>query len=250
MQDRFFTDEELVAFLDGESDFTPMDEISIALETDQALQRRLNALDLNRAEIASSFKGLLPDAAMMPDVGTTGVEPLRRNAGQWIGYAAAIGLAVAVGFGAGFTAKGPQRSGWTEYVAAYQALYSNATLANFRQTPEAQQTQLNRVAASIGKTISVDALSMFPEARYKRAQILNFQGRDLVQLAFMTNMGEPIALCIIYSGGKPIDELELKTMEGLSTAFWSKDGYEYFLIGGRDAALTNRFATGFAAAKI
>ena len=36
-----FTDEELVAYLDGETEFTPADEITAALATDPVLAQRL-----------------------------------------------------------------------------------------------------------------------------------------------------------------------------------------------------------------
>ena len=44
MQNRYFTDEELVAYLDGETEFAPVDDIDACVKTDSALRDRLKSL--------------------------------------------------------------------------------------------------------------------------------------------------------------------------------------------------------------
>jgi hypothetical protein len=101
---------------------------------------------------------------------------------------------------------------------------------------------LARVSAAIGKTIPLDALEGFPEIEYKRAQVLNYEGRALMQLAFTTSTGELLALCIIRGANGDTSAPEMADMEGLSTAKWTKSDYAYLLIGGTDDALVSRIA--------
>lgn len=238
MQDRYFTDEELTAFLDGENDLAPVDDIAAALETDAALAKRVDALLIDRDAIAASFAGIAP---------TTKLPNLSAVAQPRAGFGAAAlsiaaGIALVVGIAAGSWIAQPKPAGWVDYVAAYQVLYSNSTLAHIDQTPDAKQSELDRVTASIGKDIPLDALEGFPELDYKRAQILNFKGRALVQLAFATSTGEPLALCIIRSTKGQDTAPTVITKEGLSTAKWSSGTHDYLLIGGTDDALVSRIA--------
>ena len=241
MQDRYFSDEELVAYLDGEQDFAPADAIDRALPGDAALRARLDALTLDRTALQEAFADVAPDQVMVPLA-----QDRRPHGGVYAGLcAAAVVAALAVGFVIG-SARNAPLNGWADYVAAYQALYSNSTLSHIQAAPAEQQAELDRVAASIGKTMSVDELSMFPGVQYTRSQILSFEGRALIQLAFLTSTGEPLALCIIRSDAAGSSTAaEIGTMEGLSTALWSQDGYDYLLIGGQDEALISRMSSTF-----
>lgn len=247
MLGRHVTDEELVAFLDGEDDLAPVAEIARALETDEALQRRLAALRIDRDALQDSFAAIQPDPAAFPDFAA--LRPVTERYGLR-GLSVAAGVALAVGLGLGGWLATPDRSGWIHYVAAYQALYSNSTLAHVDQAAAAKQQELDRVAAAIGKRLSVETLEMFPEAEYKRAQVLSFEGRALVQLAFTQSTGEPLALCIIRSDRSDHPAPEVQQMEGLSAARWTRGGYDYLLIGGTDDALVARLALGFQSMEI
>ncbi len=239
MYDRHFSDEELVAYLDGEADFAPMDDIRRALETDTALQKRLAALDINTAALADAFGGLEPGHVAIP------VAPAPRRRGLVASLAAgALAAGLAIGYVAGSWNTTPDR-GWVDYVAAYQALYSHSTLAHVDTTPVAQQAELDRVGAAIGKSIPVGKLTVFPDAEYARAQILSFRGKALIQLAFLTSTGDPLALCIIRTDPEKMTDPEFKELEGLSAASWARSGYAYLLIGGNDAAMIERMSQSF-----
>jgi len=147
----------------------------------------------------------------------------------------------------------PKASGWKDYVAAYQALYTNATLAKVEQSDIAKQQELTRVGAAIGKDMMISQLQVAAEIDYKRAQVLGFEGRALVQLAFLSSTGEPLALCIIRSdearestkAGSSLAAVQQMEMEGMSSAAWSGGGYEFLLIGGKDAMLMEKLAQRF-----
>lgn len=239
MEQRYFSDEELVAFLDGEDEFAPVEEITKALETDAELAKRLEALRIDTDKIAKSFGAL--KIGKMPELPPAPVANDNQGFGKMI---AASVLALAIGFGAGISTSQSEPD-WRDYVAAYQALYTNTTLKDVASSQQEQQQELTQVASAIGKNITLDKLNISPQLEYKRSQVLGYNGKPLVQIAFLDSMGQPIALCIIRSDeGKKLD-LQMNSMEGMSTAAWSKDGYEYILIGGQNDALISRMASEF-----
>ncbi len=242
MQKRYISDEELVAFLDGEDDYANVAEITSALKSDATLAKRIEDLRLDTSEISQSFGAL--KIGKMPELPSQPAANINYNSGIRNAIAASI-IALVVGYGAGITTSNSQPD-WRDYVAAYQALYTNSTLKNVALSEQAQQEELNRVAAAIGKTIEVDNLNVSSQVEYKRSQILGYEGKPLIQIAFLDSMGQPIALCIIRSDGNQKLELEMDSMEGMSSAKWSKSGYEYILIGGKDDALISRMASKFA----
>ena len=246
MQDRHFSDEELVAFLDGEYDFTPHDAIKDALKSDAQLAQRLDALRLDMAALQDSFD-LLEAPAVPPLISVAAKR--RPNARAPLAIAASVALAVGVGIGAWLAA--PKQPGWVDYVAAYQALYTNATLGHINQSPADLTSELERVSAAIGADLTVEQLSAIEGATYKRAQVLSFQGKPLIQLAFATPTGVPIALCIIRSGeSSDVAALDTMRLEGMSSATWAQNGYKYLLIGGTEDGLIARLGEHFQSMEI
>ncbi len=245
MQSRYFSDEELVAYLDGENDFAPIAEIAAALKTDVALAKRLAALRVDTDEIAKSFDGLVKAERRLPELPQVPQARIPYRA-----MLAAAVLALVLGFGAGWSVSGLHKPDWRDYVAGYQALYINGTLAHVDQTDAVKQRELRRVSAAIGKSIELATLNVSPELEYKRSQILGFKGKALVQLAFLTSTGQPLALCIIRSDDKSSQRVISTDMEGMSSTSWSKGNYEYLLIGGTDQSMVSRLAKTFIGLKL
>lgn len=239
---RTFTDEELTAYLDGEADGALHAEIDAALATDPAVVAQIEALDVPLGPIAEAYEALLQDAPPMPDLPEVApsVVPAAAPRGRWgwgVGTFAtglAAGLAVAMFTGLGTPAPTPEAPrGWVSFVASYQALYTPATLADANPTADEAARQLAVVSDALGLD-----LSGLPEARgltFKRAQVLGFKDKPLIQIAFSRADGTPVALCIIPSGpdGKPVS---MGAAEGLGLARWNTPGYGFLLIGGTDAA--------------
>ncbi len=238
-----FSDEELTAYLDGETDHAPAAAIARALESDRDLAARLERLSVNTGGIASAFDRLLPEApaALLPD------EPPQPSASKSyvtnVRALVASGLlCLAIGWTASYLVSQPKAETWMDFVAAYQALYSTDTLAHINQSPNAASTELRRVSNALGMPLNLEDVKQDELFDYKRAQVLGYEGNTLIQLAFMTKAGVPVALCIIRSGQPQESGIHPATMEGLSSASWSKGGYAYLLIGGDDPALIERAA--------
>jgi len=243
---REFSDEQLTAYLDGETDHIPATEIESALENDAALRARLESLSVDTQEIAEALDGLLAHAPAAPDLpegtdaGTVGTRgPVYRA------IAASAVVCLALGGILGFLLSPPQNQTWRDYVATYQALYINATLAHIDQPNTNLADELKRVSQAIGKDIELSSVEGRGQLDYKRAQILGFNGRPLIQLAFLSKVGTPIALCIIRSQTNAARDVSMSEREGMSSASWAKGGYEYMLIGGGDDMLISQAAKEF-----
>ena len=237
-QTRTYTDEELTAFLDGEADDALATEIGDALETDVALGERLATLDIPIAALTQAYDALLNDAPPMPPLPEAVPEPANTNRFGWgwgvgtFGTGLAAGLAVALFTGFGQPAP-PPAPGWAAFVASYQSLYTPETLAAVTLTQAERQAQLQTVSAAVGLD-----LTDVPDAEgltLKRAQILSFNGKPLVQLAYQRADGTPVALCIIPAGpdDKPVS---MGAAQGMELARWNTPGFGYILIGGQEQA--------------
>ncbi|WP_299620320.1 hypothetical protein [uncultured Tateyamaria sp.] len=245
---RAFTDEELTAFLDGEADDELHAAIDAALETDAALLARAEALFLPpevMGAMAQGYDALLDTAPAMAALPEPVAPPARRRR-SWavlpFGVGLAAGLAVAAFVGLSTPEPAPAR-GWVSFVASYQALYTTATLADAAPTAAETTAQLVTVSQAVGLD-----LTGLPEAAgltFKRAQVLGFNGKPLVQIAFLRDDGTPVALCIIPAGpdAKPVN---MGAAEGLGLARWNTPGHGFLLIGGTDAAPLEAEAETFA----
>lgn len=240
MSDIYFSDEELVAYLDGETEHAPAQKIASALKTDPVLAKRLEALRLDTNQIAQCFETSLDHNKMAPFVYQA---PARARLSR-LTIAASL-LALAIGFGVGQQVFPKDERDWQDYVAAYHFLYTTKTLSSVSKSETLQQQELDQVSAAISKKIALTTLKEFPEVEYKRAQVLGYKGQALVQFTFLSSTGEPIALCILRTGDRSEQELELSEMESMSAAKWNADGYEYLLIGGQDSLLIERMAANF-----
>jgi len=247
-----FSDEDLVAFLDGEHEHIAVEDIQEALKSDPGLQARIDAMSMDTQAVKNAFDFILDAAPEMPDLPEAAPAPAPASmAGKLKLVAASAALFLMVGLGAGFYfgqtlvgQNGPEN--WREFVAVYQALYINDTLAGIDQNADEAGIELARVSQSIGKTLDLGDLVQQDQLDYKRAQILGFEGKPLAQLTFLSDAGEPIALCIIRSTGQGTKEIVISEMLGMQAASWSRDGYEYLLIGGGNAALIKDAANAFA----
>ncbi|MEL7429123.1 MAG: hypothetical protein AAFN43_03900 [Pseudomonadota bacterium] len=243
MTNKSFSDEELVAYLDGESEFAPIDEIERMARQDAALQLRLEALRIDRESIKVAFGHVRPSSVELP---APAPAPANDNRKGWA-MSAAAAIALVIGLGIGSFTNFDRAPKWVDYVAAYQALYTTDTLASVELGEQELETELVRVSGSIGRELSLAQLQVSDDVEYKRGQLLGFNGKPLLQLAFLSNNAEPLALCIIKNDGNTDAAMQVATLEGMSSVSWSRDGYSYLLIGGRDQKLVTSLAEKFLA---
>ncbi|WP_299287618.1 hypothetical protein [uncultured Tateyamaria sp.] len=237
MSDRTdFSDEDLTAYLDGEADDALHAAIDAALETDEALGDRLAGLDIPMGAIKAAYADLL-DNAPAPPVFEAPVANTPRPRFGWgwglstFGTGIAAGLAVAVFTGFGTPEPAPR--GWVSFVASYQALYTTETLSVADPSADDAAVQLAAVSDALG--LDLAALPQAEGLTFKRAQVLGFKGKPLIQIAYLRDDGTPVALCILPAGpdAQPVN---MGQAEGLDIARWNTPGFGFLLIGGTDAA--------------
>lgn len=237
---RYFDDDVLTAFLDNEVDAETKSEIETALAKDSALQDRVAALEFPLKSLNIAATNLLDAAPVAPDFGGQFDKKTTKRP-QILGLVACVVLGVAVGLSF-ITMRPHQPDGWRDYVAAYQALYVNETLASVETTPEGASENLKALGTTLGLDLS--AAQFDPGLRFKRGQILGYQGKALIQLAYLNALGEPVALCIIRGEDAGSKGISVTTLEGMAAAFWERDGFAFLLIGGTDEAFIGATAEG------
>ncbi len=244
---RNFNAEQLTAYLDGEAAPALCQAIDSALLDDPDLRRRVDELTIPIGAIKTAFDDMLLSSPSAPRYLDSRQSANQNLANILRPVAATAVICLALGWlMAGYFYR-ENLNDWHNSVAKYQTLYVNSTLSQVNQSPALADEELSRVMAALGKPVSTGVLNDSPNLTYKRAQILGFEERPLVQLAFISKTGAPVALCIIKSGKSGDSEILPGEYLGMRTASWSKGAYEYFLIGGKDADIINEAAKGFSA---
>jgi len=234
-----FTDEELTAWLDGEADAALSARIAAA---GPALDARLEALCFDAAALRAGFDVLLTAAPAAPAMAPPKPAAWRRPA-----MAAAIALVcLATGAMLGDVVREDPLDDWRGYAAAYHRLYVEDTLSGPVDVASAEAA-LERVTTQLGAPITPDALAV-DGLTFRRAQMLGFEGAPLVQIAFTTADGAPVALCVIARPGATPQPISGTRIMDMAAARWANDGYEFLLIGGDDGRLIAAAADAFAAA--
>ena len=241
---RDYTDEDLTAYLDAESDPATRRQIAAALADDAELRQRLNAMQFPRDAVKSAFDDLLVAAPAMPALTPL---PASLHRGGWPRalMAMAACLVIGVTVGTGLTKWYSQPGGWKSYVAAYQSLYVNGTLSVVQDSESDAGLRLAALGEILGKDLGPAQTDTVLE--FKRGQLLGFRGHPLVQLAYLTPLGEPVALCIMRAKGASDSAVTTTELEGMAGAQWERDGLAYLLIGGSDSALIKDAADRLAA---
>jgi anti-sigma factor RsiW len=230
-----FTDEELVAYLDKALPSDRCAEIERMRPSDAALQQRLAALEIDVDAIRRVFDLHLA-AAPVDDIrqrlaanSSRSGSPRIRN-WRWMQLAAAVLVGFGLGAGGMATLSRTPASDWHSAVAEYQALYTTETLKPVSNDPILIAHQVQHAAAALGRPVSVRDLQV-AGLELKRAQVLAFEHRPLVQFAYLDREGTPIAFCATRTNSLA-ESVHAATIKGLAAAAWIRDGYGYLVIGG------------------
>ena len=241
----------LVAYLDRELDEYEKAAVEKRLAADDALRARLEHLRGSNLPYADAFDLLLPaapqdklDAILAEATKAAGPqhkapERIRRRA-SWQPRAIAAALAIFVlGAAAGYLvplltgAVAPvevaEAPNWRQAVAEYLSFMTPETLSVIPDSPAVLADALTAVGKKISLDLTTDKLAL-PHVYLKQAQLFEFRGRPLAQLAYLSRTDGALALCII-ANGRPDAPLAYEQREGFNIVFWTRDGRGYMLIG-------------------
>lgn len=232
-----FSDETLTAYLDDELDADTRSAVEIALAQDAALTARLAALDIPLDVLRQVMEPAVLRAPAMPDLpvfATPAAPQTSPRRGRML-----MPLTLAATFALGMVATTllipapAAQSGWLNAIASYQALYVTETLSGARQQDGLSQEVLARAGNTFG--VPLDTATTLSGLDFRRAQMLGFKGKPLLQMAYLTNDGVPMALCLIKVS-EADRGVQPTTLFELAGASWVNNGVGYFLIGGQDSA--------------
>jgi anti-sigma factor RsiW len=118
---------------------------------------------------------------------------------------------------------------WIKAVADYQQLYSRATVANVSADPLLSARIITDLHTNDGMKVLVPDLSR-EGLSFKRVQRLSFHQRPVVQMVYLPEHGEPVALCV--TPDVRADEAPHAQQVGeLNTVSWRRGNLDYVLLG-------------------
>ena len=256
-------DELLALYVNGRASSEERATVEAAIAEDPELEARLAfltsvsaALEEARAETRSPgefgyqrlMREIRGDAAppAQADAPSAGLTRLPR---RYIApLAAAAALLVGVFIGGSLPEPAPGPPGWKLSAAIYQRLYSTETFT-LSPLPQAQREEgLSRLARTVG--LDAGDLSGPEGLALQRADLLDFNGRALGQVAFLDGAGTPISLCVMerVAADKVAGDLTAVRLLDVNGVEWSTEEHIFLLIGETDPEALRGHAERFAAA--
>lgn len=228
------SDEQLTAYLDNELDPAYRSQLDSAIADDPLLSLRVQWLDRSSLPYKEAYDELAQQAPLERLQARLDAIPASQQPGlsrRWfIGAAAASLLAGGVLADRLFLAwQTRQTHNWRALVGDYMALYVSHTLDYLPSDEVSQRAQLRAVDARLGLNLS-PALVRLPGAELKRAQMLEYDGVPIAQLAYLDAKHGPLALCVTRSnsGSRPLAH---ERRHEMNVVYWTEGEHAWMLIG-------------------
>ncbi|MET0383955.1 MAG: anti-sigma factor [Burkholderiaceae bacterium] len=123
---------------------------------------------------------------------------------------------------------------WIGAVATYQNLYSRRTLMNVTDDPNATARIVRELRDVDGFAVKIPDLGAQGLA-FKRIQRLQFKDRALVQIVYLPQRGEPVALCIVQDARQD-EAMHAQKLGDMNTVAWRR-GRSAFALLSKDEGL-------------
>ena len=107
---------------------------------------------------------------------------------------------------------------WIQAVADYQQLYSRATVTQVTEDPQLSARVISDLWTADGMRVVVPDLRG-AGLRFKRLQRLSFREQPVVQMVYLPEQGEPVALCVTPDA-RPDEQPHAQQIGELSTVAW------------------------------
>jgi hypothetical protein len=228
------SDEQLVAYLDGELDGEYRHQLDNAIAEDSLLSLRVQWLSRSNLPYKNAYDELAQQAPLDRLQARLDAIPAPQRPGfnrRWfIGGAAAALLAGGVLADRLFLGwHAAQSNNWRALVGDYMALYVPQTLDHLPTDDASQRAQLRTVDARLGLNLSPATLKL-PNAEFKRAQMLEYDGVPIAQIVYLDAKHGPLALCVTRSnsGTQPLAH---ERRRGMNVVYWTEREHAWMLIG-------------------
>lgn len=228
------SDEQLVAYLDGELDGDYRQQLDNAIAEDSLLSLRVQWLSRSNLPYKNAYDELAQQAPLERlQARLEAIAAPQRpgfNRRWFIGGATAALLAGGVLADRLFLGwHAAQSNNWRGLVADYMALYVPQTLDHLPTDDAAQRAQLRTIDARLGLNLSPTALKL-SGAEFKRAQMLEYDGVPIAQIVYLDAKHGPLALCVTRSnsGSQPLAHERRREM---NVVYWTEREHAWMLIG-------------------
>ncbi|VVD84705.1 anti-sigma factor [Pandoraea cepalis] len=144
--------------------------------------------------------------------------------------------------------KSPQGTTWVRAAAEYQQLYVRDTVASVRVDD-------GDIARTVGDIRHDDKLDIsVPDLRsqgltFKSVQRLRWQDRTLVQMVYLPETGDPVALCVVRDP-RPDQDVAEQQIDRMGVVTWRKGQLGYALIGAPGAINLKAVARGLSQGQV
>lgn len=239
-----YSEEAIVAWLDGEMSDADAQRFEQHLRTDDQLAGRAAGLMKSNQDFSAAFESLLalaPEARMQQRLGELLEKtPQRRESPAYHRVsrrsliAASLGFLVA-GSGLGYLARPAitpfgDSEKLRDLEASYMSLYSHETLLDMDSTPSVLAQGLARTAEDIGLHLDEQQL-VIQGATLKMVRMLRYDSTSIAQIAWIHAAFGPMALCISPEPHKKTSAIQNEQRHGMHLAWWHMDGYQFVLMG-------------------
>ena len=232
-------DAELVALIDGELDEASEARLLTRLTANDALRRRYEALHAVGAPIADGLAAILdaaPLARLAAALPSTNSQPAPSSRRFSLRLARTRRRR---------RDRPPHRRRGRVPRAILVAAFRRRRLAGggrrIRRTlqcrhlragqpgHEQEAAQLRAVNQKLETAITSEQLAL-PGLKFKTAQLLNYEGKPLAEIAFVDEAGQPVLFCVT-SGGKADRPRQAETRGEFALASWARGGHQFMVIG-------------------
>lgn len=236
-------DTDLLAYVDGYLPQACRAEVEKVVATSPDAAARLGAMRASALPYARAFEAqVLPPvppelSQRVGDLLSADAQWGQRRASSWPRLAAAFAagaLCCAIALkllppAAPPQAAAAQASPWIKAVADYQQLYSRATLVNVTEDPSLTGRVINDLRVNDGIAVVVPDLRS-AALIFKRVQRLSFHDQPVVQMVYLPEHGEPIALCVTPDA-RPDEPPHAQQIGEMSSVAWRRHNLGYVVLG-------------------
>jgi anti-sigma factor RsiW len=234
----------LMAYVDGELSPEQRAEVEAAIAHSDELAGRAAALRASVLPYRAAYDR--QSVPPVPESLTRRIEELvsvsapkargaqrfgRRFPMQWAAaafVAGAICSGLLTGYLGGVNPMKPGVDPWVQSVADYQVLYGRDTVANIREDKATTEQVLADIHQRDGMPVDVPDLRQVG-LKFKRVQRLNYHDHALIQMVYLPERGDPVALCVIEDkqSDAPVRSQQVGEMK---TVTWRANRLSYVLL--------------------
>ncbi|MEQ9892044.1 anti-sigma factor family protein [Pectobacterium aroidearum] len=239
-----YSDEAIVAWLDGEMNEADAQQFKALLEGDEQLAERVAELMKSQLDFEAAFAPLLdkaPEARMQARLETLLTKaPTSATASSYAGVSRRSLIAASLSFlvlgsGLGYLARSPRmilsdNEKIRDLEAQYMSLYRAETLLDADSSLPTLQRGLSRATQEIGLPLNERQLTL-QGAELKIVRMLRYDSTAIAQITWLHAEYGPMALCISPERQATSTALNNEQRHDMQVVWWYAHGYQFVLIG-------------------